>query len=91
MSITSVFRGDGERFTRVAFTLFSRGSLSFIPVDLYIIHLIFLPVIQKQLNLFKDGWANHPLRTEGNQTPLHSMDNGPFSNRVTKPKQRGSY
>lgn len=40
------------------------------PVDLYIIHLLFLPVIQRQLNLFKDGWANHSLRTEGNRTPL---------------------
>ena len=40
------------------------------PVDIYIIHLIFLAVIQKQLNLFKDGWANHPLRTECNKTPL---------------------
>ena len=40
------------------------------PVDLYIMHLLFLPVIQKQLNLFKDGWANHALRTEGNRTPL---------------------
>ena len=40
------------------------------PVDSYVIHLIFLPLIQKHLDLFKNGWAKHPLRTERSRTPL---------------------
>ena len=38
-------------------------------LDLYALHFMFLPVIQKQLDLFREGWAHHPLRTEGNRTP----------------------
>ena len=49
------------------------------PSDLYALHFIFLPVIQ-QLDLFRNGWAHHALRTEQYQTPqqlwilgLHQM------------------
>jgi len=38
-------------------------------IHLICMHLAFIPVIQKQLDLFSDGWAHHKLRTEGNQTP----------------------
>ena len=38
-------------------------------VDLYALHMAFLPLIQQQLDSFRYGWANHPLRTEGNRTP----------------------
>ena len=40
------------------------------PLDLYTLHIITLPVIQHHLNLFREGWANHPVRTERNKTPL---------------------
>ena len=39
------------------------------PFDLYALHFVFMPVIQKQVDLFKEGWAHHKLRTEGNRTP----------------------
>lgn len=39
-------------------------------VDLYALHFVFLPVIQTQLDIFREGWANHSLRTESNRTPL---------------------
>ena len=39
-------------------------------IDIYVVHLTFLPIIQEQLDLFKSGWASHPLRTERNRTPL---------------------
>ena len=49
------------------------------PLDLYCLQFIALLVIQ-HLNLFREGWAKHPLQTEGNRTPpqlwilgLHSM------------------
>ena len=38
-------------------------------LDLYSLHLTFLPLIQNQLEIFCGGWANHSLRTEGNRTP----------------------
>ena len=37
-------------------------------LDLYALHVGFLPKVQKQLNLFQSGWANHRMRTEHNQT-----------------------
>ncbi len=40
------------------------------PLDLYALHFVFLPTIQKQLDLFKEGWAHHSLRTENNRTPF---------------------
>jgi len=39
-------------------------------MDLYAIHYVFLPIIQSQLNVFREGWAHHRMRTEGNQTPM---------------------
>ena len=48
--------------------------------DLYALHVTFLLLIQRQLDQFKSGWANHSLRTEQNRTPkqlwlmgLHEM------------------
>ena len=38
-------------------------------VDLYALHFVFLPKIQAQLYMFRQGWCNHCLRTEGNKTP----------------------
>ena len=50
------------------------------PLDIYCLHFIALTVIQHHPNLFCEGWANHPLQTEGNRTPqqlwmlgLHSV------------------
>ena len=37
--------------------------------DFKALHVAFLPLIQWQLDSFRYGWANHPLRTEHNQTP----------------------
>ena len=39
------------------------------PINLDAPHFAFMPVIQKQLDLFREGWAHHKVRTEGNQTP----------------------
>ena len=38
-------------------------------LDIYALHITFLPLIQRQLDLFRNGWAKHSLRTEGNRTP----------------------
>ena len=38
-------------------------------LDLYALHHAFIPVIQKQLDIFMQAWGSHPLRTERNQSP----------------------
>lgn len=37
--------------------------------DLYALHFVFIPIIQRHLELFQQGWAHHSLRTEHNKTP----------------------
>ena len=37
--------------------------------DLVALHFVFLPVIQQQVEYFREGWCNHRLRTEHNYTP----------------------
>ncbi|XP_033981885.1 uncharacterized protein LOC117478996 [Trematomus bernacchii] len=36
---------------------------------LFCCHYVFLPRLQHSLKVFRDGWDNHPLRTEQNMTP----------------------
>lgn len=38
-------------------------------VDIYSLHYVFIPIIQKQLDVFRQAWACHPLRTERNRSP----------------------
>ncbi|KAF4115037.1 uncharacterized protein LOC131538154 isoform X2 [Onychostoma macrolepis] len=38
-------------------------------VLLFCCHHVFIPRLQSQLDLFRDGWDNHPLSTERNLTP----------------------
>ena len=38
-------------------------------VDLWALHFVFLPRIQSRLDLFRDAWCNHPIRTAHNRTP----------------------
>ena len=37
---------------------------------LYPLHNVIMDVLQEHLIGFKNGWANHPLRTEHNRTPM---------------------
>ena len=37
--------------------------------DLWVLHFVFIPKIQSQLNSFDEAWCNHPIRTAHNQTP----------------------
>ncbi len=37
--------------------------------DWYALHYVFLPAIQKQLDIFQQSWAHHQLRTERNRSP----------------------
>ena len=46
------------------------------PLDLHALHFVFLPVIQSQLDVFRDGWSFHTLRTEQNRTPMQLWISG---------------
>jgi transposase InsO family protein len=53
---------------------------------LFCLHYVFLPRINRHLNLFQDGYDNHPLRTESNMTPVQlwvSGSNNLLRNTVT--------
>ena len=39
-------------------------------VDLFCLHLVYIPRINQSLMLFQEAWNNHPLSTESNRTPL---------------------
>ena len=39
------------------------------PRDLYALHFVFTPLIQQHLDMFRQGWAHHNMRTENNRTP----------------------
>ena len=38
-------------------------------VDLYVLHLVFLPLINKCITEFTDSWNHHSLSTEASMTP----------------------
>ena len=52
---------------------------------LFCCHYTFLPRLQDDLNLFWDGWDNHPLRTEGNMTPNQLWTMGQVHHPVNDP------
>uniref|UniRef100_A0A1X7SXX9 Integrase catalytic domain-containing protein n=1 Tax=Amphimedon queenslandica TaxID=400682 RepID=A0A1X7SXX9_AMPQE len=39
------------------------------PRDMYALHFVFVSVIQRHLDLFRSGWAQHSIRTEHSKTP----------------------
>ncbi len=44
--------------------------------DLFVLHSVFLPRINSQLNAFCDAWNAHPMRTERNWSPYRMWING---------------
>ena len=40
-------------------------------VDLYVLHLVFLPLINKCISEFKESWNHHSLFIEANMTLFH--------------------
>ncbi|MED6270247.1 hypothetical protein CHARACLAT_008255 [Characodon lateralis] len=46
-------------------------------VHLYALHWAFLPQNNRHLQFFKDGWNNHKVRTERNQSPLRLWSQNP--------------
>ncbi|XP_016118714.1 uncharacterized protein [Sinocyclocheilus grahami] len=44
------------------------------------LQIVFLPEIQKRLDLFRNGWNHHKMRTENNKTPVQIWTAGMLSN-----------
>ena len=49
-------------------------------VDLYCLHLLYLPTINTHLEKFRNAYLNHKIRTAGNQTPMQLWLLGNLSN-----------
>jgi hypothetical protein len=45
-------------------------------LDLFALHLVFLPCFNKQLMSFREAYCRHRLQTEHNQTPLQLWTRG---------------
>jgi hypothetical protein len=39
-------------------------------IHLWCLHYVFLPVVNRHLQSWKNAWIHHPLRTETNSTPM---------------------
>ena len=79
MSVTSIFYS-------VLHSLEDEGQLD--PnnsTHLFCCHYVFLPRLQHSLNVFRDGWDNHPLRTEQNMTPNQMWAMGKLPNPIHDP------
>ncbi len=67
-----LFSGCASFFYYFFYSMEDLGLLILNPnddVDLYCLHFVFMPLIQKQLDAFRQAWAMHPLRTERSRTP----------------------
>ena len=57
-------------YYRLFYFLESQGLLDPLnEVHLYALHYVYLPRIGRALNIFREGWNNHGIRTENNLTP----------------------
>ena len=73
--IERLWRDVGKQVASVFSNVFQRmeneGCLDNTnPVDLYCLHLVFLPAINEALKTFVSSWNNHPLRSERNRSPM---------------------
>ena len=55
---------------------FPRRMDSMSESDLFCLHFVYLPRINKALEDFKNGWNNHALTTECCRTPLQLFTSG---------------
>ncbi|XP_061910687.1 uncharacterized protein LOC133654384 [Entelurus aequoreus] len=48
--------------------------------DIFCVHYAFLPRLKKDLEIFTEGWNHHPMRTEGNRSPMQMWECGQMLN-----------
>lgn len=49
-------------------------------LDLYSLHLVYLPYINYSMKLFVDAWCSHPLRSANNRSPTQLWIEGMLTN-----------
>ena len=45
-------------------------------LDLFVLHHVFMPLLQREVKIFIDSWNHHKLRTEGNLSPMQLFVSG---------------
>ncbi|XP_077065660.1 uncharacterized protein LOC143718491 [Siphateles boraxobius] len=81
MGVTSVFY-------HILHTLEEQGMLDLSStLHLFCCHYVFLPRLQANLNVFREGWDNHPLRTEQNLSPNQLWVVGQMQNPIDNPEE----
>ena len=66
-----VFEGCISLFYTMFYNLEQTGVLN--PdndIHLWCLHYVFLPIINRHLTNWRNAWVRHPLRSEGNSTPM---------------------
>lgn len=48
--------------------------------DIFCLHYVFIPRINKSLSSYREAWNNHPLSSEGNRSPLQLYTGGSLGN-----------
>ena len=72
-----VHRIIGARFKEVFFTLEDSGDLEVnSDIDLWCLHLVFIPVINEALEQFRQLWDYHPSSSANNKSPLRIWIDG---------------
>ncbi|XP_076867025.1 uncharacterized protein LOC143518427 [Brachyhypopomus gauderio] len=80
MGVTSVFY-------QILHTLEEEGLLDLSSlIHLFCCHYIFLPRLQASLEVFREGWDNHALRTEHNLTPNQLWEVGQMQSPIANPE-----
>ncbi|CAM4373765.1 unnamed protein product [Leuciscus chuanchicus] len=81
MGVTSVFY-------QILHTLEEQDMLDLSStLHLFCCHYVFLPRLQANLNVFREGWDNHPLRTEQNLSPNQLWVVGQMENPIDNPEE----
>lgn len=82
-----VWTGVTSVFYDTLHTLEEQGQLDLSSsVDLFCCHYVFVPRLQANLEIFREGWDNHSLRTEQNLTPNQLWEAGQVPNSIVDPE-----
>ncbi|XP_060761028.1 uncharacterized protein LOC132870981 [Neoarius graeffei] len=82
-----VWMGVTNVFYHIFHTLEEEGLLDLSNgTHFFCLHYVFLPRLQASLDVFREGWDNHPLRTEQNLTPNQLWEIGQMQHPVVNPE-----
>lgn len=72
-----VFEGCLDLFYQIFNFLERNGFLDVLDdVQMWSLHYVYVPILNRHLEAWKNAWIYHPLRTEGNKSPLQLWIHG---------------